>query len=174
MSRTTIYAFYAGRPWEVAGEFSNSWGSGYFIWKALQEKYLPQHNGTHILKPEIAKEIWGLAHAGTPASEAERLVLLTTFDYALARRSKFHEIAQALREFKAEHYKGDVVCSLGEQADLLDKLARDESIQAAGWQQTSCGDNLWMVRDDKDEDEERHYDPAVDGKHWYIGEEEEP
>ena len=171
MSRTTIYVFTQEGPWTESADFSNSWRSGYFIWKSLQEKYLPKFTGQYLMLPNILKEVWGLARAESPATEAEKVCLLTTFDYAIALREDFEQVAEALREFENTYgLKG--LSNLREQAVYLEKLKDRDDVVAVGWQQTSCGDNLWWFQPEGD-DEGRPYNLKTEDKHWNIFEEEE-
>lgn len=173
MSRTTIYVFTKDGPWTEYKEFSNSWRSGYFIWKSLQERYLPEYNGKYLMTPEIIEKVWDLGRLDTsPASEVEKVCMLTTFDYALAYREDFRQVAEAYREFE-KTYGLSGLSTLGAQASVLEKLAEREDVVAVGWQQTSVSENLWWVQPDDEEDDGRPYNLKTDTKHWNIFEEEE-
>lgn len=194
MSYTEIYAFNENGYAYQYGETKNAWRSAPIIWKFMEEKYLPPYIPNYVkccywYKPDMDydlickyleyrpsrfpdlsrdklgfKEICDLAD-NENVSTTDKIVLHTTFDYALVKKQDFDRIISAFQEFKAEG------SSLLEQAEIFKEMMKDNSIIAAGWNQTSVNcdnwanfNNRYCINDDKD----HAYNCLIDDKHYWI------
>src|SRR3989442_14339283 len=104
MSRTPLYRVPPLGPFVVAEEFSNAWGSGMRIWNSMWQRHVdptadvvPTWHGLEALDP-----LWRLADNPAVPLQA-RLVLVTTFDHALAEHAKLATLADYFRWFDS-HY----------------------------------------------------------------------
>jgi hypothetical protein len=169
MSKTTMYAFPTSGPRKVFKEFFNAWGSAFRVWKALATKYLGNGFGW-MLNGSEAQKLWDLS-TDVRLSPTERIVLLSTFDYALVNVDKMASVSTAFRDF-VRMYPTKNVCHLTSFADALDEIREGRhgleiDVIAVGWQQTSVNENPWWVREG--EEEGRSYDMSKDNKHFFVG-----
>lgn len=194
MSYTEIYAFNEdGYAYEY-GETRNAWRSAPIIWKFMEEKYLPpyipnyvkccywynpamnyesicKHLGYHPSRfPDFSKEKTGFKEIcdlvdNENVSTTDKIVLHTTFDYALVKKQDFNRIISAFQEFEAEG------SSLLEQAEIFKEMMKDNSIIAAGWNQTSVNCDNWANFNNRyciNDDKNHAYNCLIDDKHYWI------
>lgn len=172
MSSTTLYAAPAAGPMVRVADFRNAYGSAWYVWTRLSEKYYgdPGWFVPHGMKQggETGGEFWLLAD-DPRLPGFELLTFLSTFDFHAVRRQDFLALADAYDAFVAAHPPGDPACSLPEQARLLRRLAGPEHSLAflpgwVGWRQTSVAHNFWWLPG-PGEDEGRLYDFGRDSGH---------
>lgn len=192
MSCTEIYAFDKAGNAGLFGETGNSWRGAMAVWRIMEARHLPQYIPEHVkhmsrYRPGMTpaelegmlgyrpsrtsappgpedptKEIWELA--GNPKiPRHERIVLFTTFDNALVKREHFQEVIDAFRAFGG-------ITSLPEQAEILEKMLLQESIIAAGWNQTSVNADTWANAGGYNEEAEEEilYNCLTGTRHYWI------
>ncbi len=124
--------------------------------------YRPSRTSAPPGPEDPTKEIWELAD-NPKIPRHERIVLFTTFDNALVRREHFQEVIDAFRAFGG-------TTSLPEQAEILEKMLLQESIIAAGWNQTSVNADTWANAGGYNEEteEEIPYNCLTGTRHYWI------
>lgn len=186
MSYTEIFAFNKDGLCCEEYAIKNAWAGAMAVWGILEEKYLPPYRPSYvpdgmsmqefeqrfgfkpsrlsitvaIKKENPATEIWKLFENGT-VSMNDRIVLGTTLDYVLVRRSEIGKVIDAFRNF-------DGGTNLNEQADILSKIMQDESISAVGWNQTSVNADTWMNAGPYEQDERQPYNYLIQDNHWWL------
>lgn len=169
MSRTTIHKFPEQGPNEDFAEFRNSHRSAMFIWQAMFKRYIAKTNndmewGMYFMSSNgKMQQVWDLARKMFVPID-ERIVMMTTFDKVLVRRSEISGVIDAMHEFERK-YPGD--SSILEQVSALEKLAQDETCFAVGWTQTSLSGDAWWVYEEA-QDDSRRYDLSRDSDHWFL------
>jgi len=141
MSYTELYVVRKNGVVDFFTEFKNSGGGAAFIWDRLCEKHL---GGSSWLNDETCKRLWALAN-NKSVPLIERIVLRTTFDYMIVTREYFQVIVHCFRKFEETFHRDDVVCSLREQADVIEKLAKRKSVHGICWNQTSVNCDMWKA-----------------------------
>jgi hypothetical protein len=172
MSTCSIVTFENGKAGKEV-EFRNAWGGAAFIWSALFDRYLKNpaieyHNWLSVSARNNGKELWELADR-EDLSVCERIVMKSTFDYAIVRRIHFEEFCGHLREFVRMYPPvGSALCHLVAWADEIERLIVPVAeIEAVGFYGTSCSDNLWFLPAGDDEDYEG-YDLNNNDKHFEV------
>jgi len=184
MSCTEIYGFDKEGTAYLAAEIQNSWRGGMAIWRILEEKYLPLYRPlstpAHIpneqiesylgykpsrcrcLENDIAmKEIWNLVDSDN-VSFTDKIVLATTLDKVIIRKDELPMVIKAFNDFEGE-------TSLKEQAEILDKMYKDDKCTAVGWNQTSVNSDTWDCYGyDEELDESIPYNLNKNDKHWFL------
>ena len=174
MSYTEIYGFDKKGIAYEAGEIQNSWRGGMAVWLILEEKYLPQYKPVHespirCFKPSrcttfdnnVMKEIWDLVN-NEKVTRTDRIVLATTFDFCVIRKSELLEVIKAFNDFEGK-------TSLKEQAAVLDRLYKDDNCIAVGWNQTSVNGDTWTNYGyDEELEESIPYNLNENNKHWFL------
>lgn len=158
------------------------------IWTLLEQRYLPPYRPSFVpahipdcgveaflgYKPSrtsampkgpnyddfsAQREIWNLAD-----SEAvplpERIVLSTTFDHMVVRIEEIDQVIKAFRSFGGE-------TSLGEQADILERIKREGVYIAVAWNQTSVCSSPWFIENEETE-EVVPYNLNLGTKHHFL------
>jgi hypothetical protein len=165
MSTTAVLVAGADGVLNEGRTFANSWGGAAFVWDALWREYLSPRPGDMppTLDRHTAERVWDLSR-DERLSVYERLVLVTTFDHCLIRRTDALRVAQALDAFVAryERRRGNRACNLPLQAMYLRELAFNAEVREIGWRQ-SAGD-LWEVP----VNETRPYNVQLDTAHWFL------
>lgn len=167
VSTTTVFLAYPDRVDKITS-LGNSWGSGAFVWSALSEKYL---GDGHIwsCNPAGAEKLWALV--GDPKlSTCERIVLASTFDYAIVETAKFREAAEHWANFEGLHRKVNQVCHAGAISALLLKHYREGTpcVGMCFWL-TSVAENPWC---DWDEEKDEPVPFSLETyKHFFVFEE---
>lgn len=198
MSCTEIYSFNKAGNASLFGTTENSWRGGMAVWRAMEERHLPQYVPEYVKKlpryrpgmtaAEI-EEMIGYKPSRTaimycdkddPMKEIceladdpaiprhERVALFTTFENALVRREHFQEVIDAFRAFGGK-------TSLPEQADILEKMLLQDDIIAAGWNQTSISGDTWGNANGYNEETEESipYNCLTGTRHYWIFDEME-
>lgn len=165
MSTTTVFLAHPDRVDEIAS-LRNSWGSGAFVWSALGEKYL---GDSHIwsCNPLGAEKLWRLVD-DPRLRDFERIVLASTFDYAIIEQANFEEAASYWADFEGAYRKENQVCHAGDISRLLLKHKETPCVGLCFWL-TSVAENLW---EDWDEDADEPLPFSLDTyKHFFVFEE---
>jgi hypothetical protein len=122
---------------EWQAEFQNAWNGAWAIWDYFWNKYdLKGKDATYnnMIYPEDFKKVWDL-YKDDRLSRAEKILLGSTFDWVVIRRSEFEELAKVYEDFNIGH--------LPEQAKLLRENFKDEKVEAITYCQTSVAENKW-------------------------------
>lgn len=155
---------------ETIGEFKNSWLGAMLIWNTLSKRYLGL-DGAPIMGGPALQRLWDLA--GDRAVPFQiRLVHGSTMDKVMVRRENLERLADAM-DFFAETLCPDNSGHLRPHAELLREAAKDETLLAVCWTQTSVSDGVWKVWVEEEE-ESRWYDLARDEGHWFLFDEVKP
>lgn len=163
MSRTTVKIVKTDGQFNDIAELGNSWGSAAFVWSALSKKYLGDEmawmggNG---------KAVWDLA-GDSRLSQAERIVLVSTFDHAIIEHAHFADAANAFREFSHDHSKADHVNHLPTIARLLDER-KDTPCIGMCFHQTSVSEDPWHGGYDEEAEEYKPYDLQTETRHFFV------
>lgn len=183
MSSTQIFGFDKNGNAYLEAEVKNAWRGAMAVWRILEEKYLPPYRPeyipAHIPTSEIKRifhfaptrcssgnedamqEVWALANDNR-LKECEKIVLLSTFDYVVVKKENLHKLISAFREFEGE-------TSLKEQADIIEKMLKDENCIAVAFNQTSiCMDDWVNGEYDEEKDEYKPYNIFKGDKHWEL------
>jgi len=161
MSYCELFAFKSEEMFSV-NKYKNSYGFLAFVWSKLWEKYIGQ--GNWIFAPD---KLWDLQNDAR-LSRVEKIVLFSTFDYAMVKSKDFKKYADLLDEFLLSHPPSPKqICHLKEIASDIHKLIDDDDIKAIGFYGMSVAENLWVSYDEKT-DEEVFYDIETGNKHWFV------
>jgi len=139
MSGTVVYAAFENGDLTEIETVRNSYLGAMHIWRTLAEKYLGKFNVFGDLEP-----LWRLS-VDPRLTEAERLVHVSTFDYAFVRTENMLELADALDYFLPSTE------NLRRQAALIRK-AHADGARVVAWVQTTVADLAWRG-DGADEDD---------------------
>lgn len=203
MSCTEVYGIHQDGSVKLYEEVDNSWGMHPFIWREIEERYLPIFRPHSIparipddkiesymgFRPsrfslEGLKEIWDLFNTQR-LTKTERWMLGSTFDRVIVMKEGFDELIQAFRTFsdKENH-------SLNELANVYEKMQADDDIIGVAWS-TSLGDYPWFDVEwvDASHPDYEELDAGEDGfspihvpyniltsknpKHWVLNERQE-
>lgn len=173
-------------------QFKNSWGGAALIWDYFTEKYFPLPAGKKSWERQVGmfanlQPIWDLQDR-EDLPEEEYAVLLSTFDNVMVKREDLEYLADCfetvLRDMPPylENYSTRAN-HMQAEADAFRKLAKDPTVQAVCWQQTTVSEDMWWESpeepenyDDLTEEEQKRFD-NLDGKpyninmgqkHWFL------
>jgi len=183
MSRTEIYIFRKEGYAEYYADVINGSRGALKIWLMLEKQYLPSLSHPGCIKPHEyysrfaynpkeedsklkRKEVWDLVREDSPLTENQRIVLKSTFDWAVC---KIEDIPKLIKEYR----KFDGYTSLPEQAMILQKILDDpecKDVIAVAITQTSIIDGWDEIGDpDPVNPEERlPYNILTGNKHFYL------
>ena len=142
------------------------------VWQTMEKRYLPQFYDHGVKtsrmlsckhgKDDPAREVWALAD-NPEIPLHERIAMFVTFDDCLVKAEDIPRMVDALREFEGE-------TSLKEQADILEKLARDPEVIAVGWNGTSVNAENWANSGGYDEEAEEvlPYNCLTGDRHYWL------
>lgn len=191
MSSTEIYVFRKDGYAEKYARVHNSWRGAYTIWTMLETKYLPSYRPDYDpelkhaprgywsrfdvvsynekVRQKALKEVWDLANEGSPLTENERIVLISTMDWVICKIDDLPKLIKAYGNFG-----GDT--SLPEQASIFEKILNEKDVIAVGINQTSVSAG-WDYRGEE-QDPENHevklpYNILKENKHFYLFEDDE-
>lgn len=139
MSGTVVYAAFKSGDLVEIETIRNSYHGAMHIWRTLAEKYLGKFSVFGDLEA-----LWRLS-ADPRLTEAERIVHVSTFDYAFVRTENMLELADALDGFTPS--TENLRC----QAALIRKVHADGA-RVVAWVQTTVADLAWRG-DGTDEDD---------------------
>lgn len=179
MSYTEIFGFDLEGNAHFEGEAHNAWRGGMAIWRIMELRHLPPLPPQYGMechrystfpvggKENPMKEIWDLAdNPDIPVDQ--RIVLFTTFDNCLVKKEDLPRVIEALRAFEGEDHRGET--NLGEQADILEQIAKDPEVIAVGWNQTSVNTDTWSNAGGYDDvkDEPIPYNCLTGDTHYWL------
>lgn len=161
MSYTEIFAVRENGDITKYGEAHNAFGGAMHIWMYLKEKYQVQDASVFDFGP-LWKKVEEL-------QETDRWVLMSTFDRVLISKEHLPTLIKHLKTFAGYA----PTPTLKEEIAILERAARDESIQAVGFNQTSVIADMWLVPVSEEEEMEtgystRAYNIHKDKGHWYL------
>lgn len=138
-----------------------------FVWHRLYWRYLADKKATQppSLTEELLKSVFALAD-DERLSLDERIVLKTTFDYAMVKRENIGRLIEAMNKFMAG-YNGDAGgCNFKDQITVLEILAIDATCQAVAWCQIDKTESMWDVK--TEDGSVRPYNINTESKHWFV------
>jgi hypothetical protein len=180
----------------AAYEFHNSWGGAALIWDYFTEKYFPLKPGQKRWETGIGmgadlKPVWDLWKR-KDLSEAERVVMMSTFDNVMVRKEDLNRLADAFEAVLVDMQRqipelDKRANHMHAQAEVFRKITKEQpDVQAICWQQTTCGDDPWYINpvipenyDELTEQEQiefndqegNPYNINTGTKHWFLYEE---
>lgn len=134
MSYVEIFKFDKEGNSESYANIKNAYRGAMAVWNFLGEKYCGHKASIFDLEP--MKEIWNLVD-DEKVSLDERIVLFTTLDKCLIKKDDIPRVVKAFRNFYGDS-------SLGEQADVLEEIYKEEDCIAVGWHQNSVSCEMWF------------------------------
>lgn len=186
MAKTEIYIFRENGNAEYYAEVPISSRGGMAVWLILEQRYLtslptptwlyPGEYYSRFAYPSWEadsklkrKEVWDLAKPDSPLTEDERIVLKSTFDYAVCKIKDLPRLIKAYRAFQGN-------TSLSEQADILINIFDDpkcKDVIAIAFTQTSVIEGWDEIGDPDPEspDDRLPYNLFTGDKHYYLYEE---
>lgn len=165
MSCTEIYGFNKnGKAYEIA-EIGNSHRGAMAVWTLLEKKYLPPTQFMRIISSDGAQELWDL-YKDKRLTEAERIVLMSTFDKVIINKENIVKLLDAFRQFEG-------YTSLKEQADAIEQeIKANKNIIAIAFNQTSVNADTWDNYNYNEKKEESYpYNIKKQNDHWELFEE---
>lgn len=200
MSCTEIYAFDKAGNASLFGTTHNSWRGGMAVWKAMEERHLPQFIPEYVkrmsrYRPDMTaaeiEEMIGYKPSRTwtwkPPGESEN-PMKEIWDLADNHEIPRHERIALFTTFdnalvKREHFREVIdafrafggVTSLPEQAEIIEKMLLQDDIIAAGWNQTSVNADTWDTAGGYNEETEEAipYNCLTGTRHYWIFDEME-
>lgn len=175
MAYTEIYIAKRNKTkWKFYGEVHNPWLGAYSFWMKLEEKYLEplpvneygiQMSRMH--KHEKQDEIWHLWFS-PKITDAERLVLFSTFDYKYLPYDKIPEMVKAMREVHWGLMEGN--SNFNQQADMLESIHikfSEKEVKAVAINATSVSCHADIIGEKYDKDELGNmYEDYMEGVEW--------
>lgn len=158
MSRLTAYYVHPDGLVMPNSHIANAWGGAPQVWTDCCARFL--NGGSWMLSNDVAEQLWQLPN-NLDVPKRYRLVLRSTFDYAIVEPRGYAELAAAYREFRALN------CETNSHLLALAKGLDEMPPEMLGvcFQWTSVAQSLWV----KDVDtEERPYDINKDKQHWFL------
>ena len=194
MSCTELYAFDKEGNAYLFGTTHNSWRGGMAVWRAMEERHLPQ------IITEYVKDMWNYRPEMT-ASDIEKMLGYKPSRTSIVTASQKDDPMKEIWELadnpeiprherivlfttfdkalvKREHFQEVIDAfrafggetSLPEQAEILEKMLLQDDIIAAGWNQTSVNADTWDVVGGYNEeaDESIPYNCLTGTQHYWI------
>lgn len=161
MSYTELYKVCKDGHVESYAEFRNSHRGASLVWMQMSRRYLGRD--ANLLNMEPVWDLW--RNQSVPL--ADRIVMASTFDNVMVRRTEFKRLCDAIAEY-CQRIDGG---TLPEQAQAITQLLDDDDCIAVCWNQTSVNaDGTWWVYDDDEDDDDdgRAYNINADHDHWYL------
>ena len=169
MSYTRIHMTTKTGKVSTLAEIPNATLGALAIWDMLGKVKL--RNRPPYWNPILnASDVWELFEK--PAlNRMERLVLGSTFDKVMVKRTHLDTLGWQFNEFNSRlNPVGNRLNNLSDQATVLRDAAKNDKCYAVFWTQTSVADDVWRIYEDG-EDEPRWYDITKDTGHWFLFEE---
>lgn len=147
-------------------EIKNAWLGAMYIWESMYLRYISlgvydmAQVQINMMNRDMQK-VWDLAK-DEQIPLAFRIVLITTFDKCMVRRSDLPRVISAFSDFLMA-FSGEN--NLVGQMNVLRELSKDETCYAVCWTQTSVADDIWHVYES---DDFRWYDVSRDRGHWFL------
>lgn len=178
MARTEFYIAKRNKgKWKFFGDVKMASTGAWNFWCRLEEKYLEPLPLTEfgsqlsrmysVMNPDAKKDIWNLWYS-PQITEAERLVLFTTFDDKYLPYEHIPEVVSAMREVHRDIMQSN--SNFDAQADILEEIYNNLSIKevkVVGINATSvsCHADIIGEKFDKDELSDLYAD-YLEGVEW--------
>lgn len=137
MAYTEIYYFNKNGAPKEQGIAPQASCGGWKVWYLLKEKYLPEQK--NLFSSEQYQKVWDLAKDERLTRE-EKIILISTFDYAIVYKKDFDELINAFEKFNAE-YENQL--NFGRQIELFKEIKNKKNSIAIWWNQTSVNADNW-------------------------------
>lgn len=149
MSYTEIYKFTPKGNVKFVAEIKNAYRGAAAVWDIIGNRYLGNYipewsksapadmkreSYSRMMDKEEMRKVWAL-YKSKDISEVDKIVLLSTFDYAVCMFKDLPRLIKAFNEFQGE-------TSLPEQAQVLQGLLKSKTVLAVAWNQSSVGEFL--------------------------------
>ena len=149
MSYTEIYKFTPKGNVKFVAEIKNSFRGAAAVWDIVGNRYLGKYipdytknlpaemkheSYSRMMDKEEMRKVWAL-YKSKDISEVDKIVLLSTFDYAVCMFKDLPRLVEAFNKFEGE-------TSLPEQAEHLQALLKRKTVLAVAWNQSSVGEFL--------------------------------
>lgn len=153
-------------------EFQNSYGSAPYIWACVSQRYWGNHvNWVIGLDSQKEKDkFWGIA-IQDDVPNFIKIAHGSTFNRRLIKQENFSRLADAFTDLVNHFHFPNRVCHLGEMANII----RKSEALFIGFHWTSSGDNPWIIREDKDTEDDdenepiyRPYNPLKESNHKFL------
>lgn len=159
MSYTELKIILLNEPVKIYQEYSNSWGGFAYIWESIWKKYLKRYEYDTWLNESNHERLWQSINDNS-IPEWIRMLLITTFDYAIIEYEKLPLLVQYYKDFVELFPPEKKVCHLlGWRKNCLDIFENNNNINCTGicFYGTSVCDDYWM-----------DYDLLKENKHWFV------
>jgi hypothetical protein len=137
--------------------YKNAWGGAAYIWEQLSQTYLGESWVTFY--DQKYKPLWDLIDDAR-LRRFEKIVFLSTFDFAIIRKSDFLKVANAYTRFSfSNRYNNPMkvkICWLNEWASALRNMVFEDDIIGACFYHTSVSQNYWENYNIEEKD--NHFD----------------
>lgn len=182
MAYTEIYTINKNGDVVIHSEIQQSLMGAMFIWRTLEEKYLPSLEipNNFFISDDIKYfsrfsysnenkrgEVWGLCDSES-LTNSERLVLFTTFDNIVFKKEDIYLFIGAFEDFTKEYDNHN----LKEQLKVLKAIKNDSECLGFAYNQTSVNCDVWDVyeeiEDDIDEYNRRPVNINIDLNSFYY------
>jgi hypothetical protein len=169
MSRTELYKVvkrHGGVDIVLAAEFENSFHGAMFVWNTMA-RIFKGWSAFPMIDEERQQMVWDLWKNKLDVGFIDRLVLASTFDWAVVKKENFEMLAHAFKEFHRKYATQEYGSNLWRQADRILELMQDSSVLAVCWNQTSVNDPCWYEwSEELGEDLVYNFDEGDD--HWDV------
>lgn len=174
MSYTEIYKVCKNGDVVRSHEIRNSWLGGMYIWRELEEKYLPSlpipqwffssdyYSRFSAFNSDKTQEVWDMYDQNIMKPH-EDIVIYSTYDGKIFMRKDFDLLIESFQEFIKEFDKGN----LPDQIKAFKELKEDEDCIGIAWNQTSVVCGTWDVYEDE-EDESRPVNINTDTVRFFV------
>ena len=143
MSCTEIYSV-GENHCEYLGETKNAWRGAMYVWNSIAQKYFGL-DGFPIFDDSMQKRIWN-ADNEHDLPEHEKIVLASTMDSVVVKKSDIGKLVTAFEQYAIEHPNS----SIGEQLEII-KHSNLEDGHMIAWLQTSVSEFCFAPDYDDDE-----------------------
>jgi len=137
MAYTELYYFNKkGTPKErgIAPQASTG---GWKVWFLLKEKYLP--DVPYLFRHDEYQKVWDLI-LDERLEKYEKIILASSFDWAIVYKENFDELIDAFEKFDSEH---SWKLNFPEQIKILKEIKNNKNAIAIWWNQTSVNCDTW-------------------------------
>lgn len=146
MSTTIICAVHQDKEPIFIGECRNAFRGAMYVWNDIATRYFDLECYP-MFDSEMQSRVWNAGNE-KPLTGAELIVLASTMDKAIVKKSDVDPLLEAFKEYGSQHEHS----SLSEQADLIDKNRNEipDGYDLA-WIQTSVTGGWFRTWDEETE-----------------------
>jgi hypothetical protein len=157
---SVVEIFVLGNEPHSIGEINNAWLGAMSVWNDVAKRY---HKLESFFQATREKQnlIWN-SWKNQQMPEWERIVLLSTMDYAIVWSKDVSILISAFEQYSRERTNNNYA----EQANVI-KNTLLLSDDALAWQQTSVGE-FWGYQWNEIKEENEYYDPRYGNKHFDV------